>query len=283
MLRGQLTAALTCGSVVLMPALLLAQLPIPTSPAVDPATRFTVASIRPDNGIEPARFRIQASARVDITDAPVRLLVVNAFRVRSEHVVGLPDWADRDRYAITATASAGTSVSAVPTMLTNLLADRFKLVAHRETRDMQTFDLLLARNDGKLGPGLAVTSAECQAMVTAGAPAPAAAPSSPPDRAPCGAMQVAPGVARASGVPVPQFVRMLSQLVGAPVNDKTGLSGLYDLTLRFNPNLAADAVADPDLPHLFTALPEQLGLRLAGQRGPVEVVVVDRIERPTPD
>ena len=127
------------------------------------------------------------------------------------------------------------------------------------------------------------TSADCQAMIATQALATAEPARAGPDQAPCGAMQVGAGVARGAGVPLARLVQVLSQLTQRPVNDGTGLSGLYDFTLKFDPNVNGDAVGNSDVPHLFTALPEQLGLRLSSQRGSVQVVVVDRIEKPTVD
>jgi uncharacterized protein (TIGR03435 family) len=273
---------LTLSGVVLASALLTAQLPIPTGTPVDPALRFDAASVKTYDGDGPTRFRMQPSGAIDVTGASLKILLQNAFRVRGEHVIGLPDWTDTVRYSVVAKAPAGASVPAIPTMLANLLADRFNLVMHIETRETESFDLVLARGDGKPGPGLSPTSGECQAMVDARAPA--TAPSAAGrDKAPCGALQAGAGITRAAGVPLGRLVQMLSQLTGRPVNDKTGLTGLYDLTLKFNPNLALAATGDSDAPHLFTALPEQLGLRLSSQRGLAEVVVVDRIEQPTVD
>jgi uncharacterized protein (TIGR03435 family) len=282
MKRQQLTTALTCGA-VLIPALLIAQVPLPDGPPVDPALRFEVASIRPyvDNG--PTRFRMQPGGRLDITGGSVRVLLSNAFRVRGSDVIGLPEWGDKDRYSVLAKAPDGAPQGGIPTMLANLLADRFSLVMHRETRETQSFDLVLARDDGKLGPALTPTSVECQAAIATKAPAAAAPPAAGPDRAPCGSMQAAAGIARASGVVLGRLVQMLAQFTGQPVSDKTGLDGLYDFTLTFSPNLNADAAVNADAPHLFTALQEQLGLRLSSQRGTALVVVVDRIEKPTLD
>jgi uncharacterized protein (TIGR03435 family) len=264
-----------------MPARTAAQVPLPEGPPVDPALRFEVASIKPFNEDAPARYRMQSDARLNVTGASVRLLLRNAFRVQDDLLIGLPDWANTERYSIVAQPPAGTRVTAIPTMLANLLVDRFNLVTHRETRERQTFDLVLANAEGRLGRALTPTSAECEAMVDAGTPA--AAPPAGADRPPCGTMQMAPGLARGTGVPQARLVPMLSQLTDRPVNDRTGLTGLYDFTLTFNPNLNPDAAANADAPHLFTALQEQLGLRLASQRAPAQVVVIDRIEKPTPD
>jgi uncharacterized protein (TIGR03435 family) len=282
MVRHYLTMALTLCGAVLVPATLVAQIPLPEGPPVDPGLRFEVASIKPYVDSGPTRLRMQPSGQFDMTAAAVRLMLRNAFRVQDHHLIGVPDWANTDRYSVVAKAPSGAPVTAMPTMLKNLMVDRFNLAFHRETREVETFDLMLDNGDAKLGPALRPTSAECEARITSGAPA-AAAPPPVGDQAPCGAMQTAAGIVRASGVPLGRLVQMLTQFTNRPVSDKTGLTGLYDFTLKFNPNLNADAAVDADAPHLFTALRDQLRLRLVSQRGPAAVVVIDRIEKPTPD
>jgi uncharacterized protein (TIGR03435 family) len=110
-------------------------------------------------------------------------------------------------------------------------------------------------------------------------------------------MRIGGGIANASGQPIGQIVQFLSQFTGRPVYDKTGLTGLYDFDLKWAmepggaggapfgppPPGAPPLAVDPDAPNLYTAVQEQLGLKLENARGPVEVVVVDRIERPTVD
>lgn len=272
-----LTALLTLSAAVRLHA----QLPLPDGPTVDPALRFVVASIKPYNDTGPARFRIQPAGHVDISGSSVRLLLRNAFRVQDDRLIGVPGWADTDRYSILAKAPDGASVSSVPTMLANLMADRFSLTTHTEIRESQTFDLVPADDKRRLGQALRPTSKECSATIASGASAPAAP--APVDQAPCGVLQTAAGVVRATGVRLTRLVQVLSQLTGRPVSDTTGLDGLYDFTLKFNPNLNADAIGDANGPHLFTALQEQLGLRLSSQRRTVQVVVIDRLERPTAD
>jgi hypothetical protein len=107
------------------------------------------------------------------------------------------------------------SVSSVPTMLANLMADRFSLATHTETRESQTFDLVPADDTRRLGPALRPTSTECSTMVATGASAPAAP--APVDQALCGVLQTAAGIARASGVRLTRLAQILSQLTGRPV------------------------------------------------------------------
>ena len=211
-----------------------------------------------------------------------------------------------------AKAPDGTPPNAMPTMILNLLEDRFKLVLHVETRDMSIFNLVLRRSDGKLGPTLKPSSAKCQTMITARTAevggferSPPALPGTPggpplfdPNNPACGSMRRGPGIAGGGGLPITRIVQILSQLTGRQVRDKTGLTGVFDFTLKymadpglkpipFVPALSGPRTitsdADPDAPNLFTALQEQLGLKLESARGPVDVVVIDHVERPMPD
>jgi uncharacterized protein (TIGR03435 family) len=190
-------------------------------------------------------------------------------------------------------------------LLLNLLKDRFQLATHLETREQPIYHLVLARADGRLGPNLKATSAECQATIEqrraaalaaarGGPPPPLPTMPDPNGPVPCGFVRIPPGLVAGSGFALP--VATLSDLTGRPVIDKTGLTGLYDFTLQYSPELgrvagplgllgpgAPAAVTDPDAPSLFAALQEQLGLKLENARGPVEVVVIDKLEKPTLD
>jgi uncharacterized protein (TIGR03435 family) len=284
-------------------ALSAGQLPgvTPAGPPVDPETRFEVASIKP---FDPsATLRISMTpGRYDAAGLPSQLVFAQALVVPVDRIIGLPDWINKERYTIAAKAPDGAPPNALPVMLANLLKDRFKLATHRETRELPVFNLVFARNDKRFGPAFKETSAECRAMISArleaaqrGGPAPAA----PPDPNGCLNPGFGPGIASFKGAPMGMIATILAQQVGRPVIDKTGLTSLYDFTLKWTPEPGSggltpfglqpgglpDAVprADPDAPNLFTAVQEQLGLKLEGARGPVEVVVIDRLEKPTPD
>jgi uncharacterized protein (TIGR03435 family) len=188
-------------------------------------------------------------------------------------------------------------------MIRALLADRFKLVVHNETKEMPIYALVLARSDGKLGPQLKVSETDCAAMMAAGRgrgrgpammpppgpPQPGAPPPPPP---PCG-IRIGPGNMGVGGSPMTQVATTLSQFAGRIVMDKTGLTGNYDFTLMWTPDqmpqrppgapepLINGVPIDPNGPSLFTAIQEQLGLKLDSQRGQVTVLVIDRAEHPT--
>jgi uncharacterized protein (TIGR03435 family) len=158
------------------------------------------------------------------------------------------------------------------------------LRAHRETRDRPVFALIRARQDGALGPRISPSTTDCDALArdagASGAPWP---PRAADGRILCG-LQTQGNALTAGGYPMSEFRRFLTGQTQRTVLDRTGLPGRWDFELTFTPpDVTADVSADRNIPSLFTALQEQLGLRLDATRGPAEVLVIDRIERPTPD
>ena len=213
-------------------------------------------------------------------------------------VAGGPDWLDTDKFDVIATTPASTHPTPPPQsrqMAVRMLLERFQLKAHWETRELPVYVLLTAREDGRLGPGLTPTSdAECEKARAAGPPpmptgtppgqAPGPLPAMPPPS--CGAIQFGPGQLTARGAGMELFVQTLTSVpavtgIDRPVIDRTGLQGNHGFTLKFAP--VGTANADLDRPELVTALREQLGLKLEATRAPVDVLVVDSVEKPTPN
>jgi uncharacterized protein (TIGR03435 family) len=267
-----------------------------SSPPAGPA--FEVASIKPNkSGDQRVMLQLPPTGRMTATNIPLRLLLRQAFDVQDFQIVGGPNWLSTDRFDITAKAPEGvtTGPEQLRPMLRALLADRFKLVAHTETREMPIYSLVVARADGKLGAKLSTAKVDCEARFSAarraGGPPPAfPAPGQPME---CGFM-MGGGTMNAGGMPMLELARSLSPLVGRIVIDKTGLKDRYDFQLTFapegrgfgpgpGPGGGEPPAVDPNTPSLFTALQEQLGLKLESERGPVDVVVIDRVEPPTED
>jgi uncharacterized protein (TIGR03435 family) len=168
-----------------------------------------------------------------------------------------------------------------------LLAERFRLVAHNEMRETSVYALVVARSDGRLGPQLRKAAVDCFAIATA-ARQRGEAPAFPPqtgNRPACGT-RTSPGILMGTGVTMADLARNLERPAERPVVDKTGLAGFWDLdvTYLFEGQLPPGFAPPPaDAPSLFTALQEQLGLKLEAQKAPIEVLVVDSVERPTED
>jgi bla regulator protein blaR1 len=270
------------------------------APGVQP--QFEVASVKPNkSGAGPMRIGFQPGGRFTATNVPVRDLISIAYGqpqpLPNFQIIGGPGWIVSDRFDIVAKAEGDIQPGAAgpPTqmflMLRGLLADRFKLVAHEEMRDQPVYVLRLDRSDGKLGPQLRPSTVDCAAMRGAmrGGPPPGPPPSG---QAPvCGAM-MGPGRIMSGGTPIEILTNSLARLVSRVVINQTGLTGNYESTLEFTPEqsqlppggLPPGIPAPPvDGPSLFTALKEQLGLKLESDHAPVRVLVIDGIEQPTPD
>jgi uncharacterized protein (TIGR03435 family) len=263
-------------------------------PAIDLESRFEVVSIKRADASAQLQFRM-TPGRLDLAAVPVRMVVALFLPVR--RVVGWPDGIDAERYTISAKMPDGAPQAAMQVAIRHLLEDRFQLVTHEERRELPIYNLVLARGDRRVGPALKESSAECQAVLReygealrGGAPTQAL----PPAVAGCASWPSRPGIGSTAfnGQSIGAFVTLLSQFVDRPVVDRTGLTRFYDLTLKWTPEAVPSSLglpqvplppADPDAPNIFTAVQEQLGLKLEPGRGPVEVTVIDRLEKPAFD
>ena len=263
------------------------------------AAAFDVASVKPNKSGEPSvRFRLQPGGRLTAQNAPVQSLITFAYAVQPFQLDGGPGWVRSDRFDITAKTDPEVpptppgTVGPIQLMMRSLLADRFKLKVHRETKDMPTYALVLARSDGRLGDQMTASTTDCAALIAArlqGATGPTP-PAQPGARPQCRISTMGPGIVSGDDVAMAQFAQVLSQTMDRVVVDKTGLTALYSFRLEFTPaqlppgGLPPGAPPiDPDGPSLFAALQEQLGLKLEAQRSPVEMLVIDSVEQPTPD
>ncbi|MGH9237252.1 MAG: TIGR03435 family protein [Vicinamibacterales bacterium] len=225
---------------------------------------FDVASVRPNKSGSTAVSMRRLGGGFEAVNVTPRDLILVAFDVPRFAIADLPSWAESERFDVSARADASrppAPANADMAMLRALLEDRFRLTVHTDMREMQVYALVMARRDGQPGPQLRRSTVDCQAAA-AGA------------GSPCGG-QNGPGFSKGVGRVISGFVLFLSSQVRRPVIDRTGLTGTWDIDLTFNP----DSPDDPR-PSLFTALQEQLGLRLEPSRAPVQVLVIDRIERP---
>jgi uncharacterized protein (TIGR03435 family) len=212
-----------------------------------------VASIKRNTSADSRQgSRVLPGGRIEVTNMPLRTLIRIAFGMTGSQVVGGPDWIATDGYDIVAKVTGDPATALRP-----LLEERFHLQVHIEKRDVQTYALMLANREGRLGPQLKPSRADCS--------------SGPADR--CG-IRGANGNLTYTGLTLAQIATSLSgqPVLRAPVSDRTGLTARYDLHLEYN---------DDAGPSIFTALIEQAGLKLQPEKGTVDVVVVDRAERPT--
>jgi uncharacterized protein (TIGR03435 family) len=222
---------------------------------------FEAASVKPalpDRG-SVMYYRTPPGGRVSVSNATLKLLIQNVYRVRDFQVSGGPPWIATEGWDIEATPGSNDTPAITPEqrdeMFKTLLADRFHLLLHRETKELPVYDLVITKGGSKLRPsgdepGFGMTNT---------------------------------GSITFKKTTVSTFANVLSGVLGRKVSDKTGLQGNFDADLHWTPDERADAQPDDAGPSVFTAIQEQLGLRLESSKGPVEVLVIDHVEKPDPN
>lgn len=277
----------------------VAQAPVPPEPSL----AFDVASVKQNttnSGF--SRSSDQPDGSYSAVNMPLRTLILYAFRLHPVldrgRVVGAPGWAESERFDITGRAPANATAEHVWDRLRMLLVERFKLAVHTEAREGPVYALVLA--DGASTTRPKPSSLDCSivgGLQTSLGPRgeTAVGPGAPPPASParCGlsyAVDTNGSVVVGGAQSMAALARILSRPAGRTVIDRTGLTGLYDFVLRWSPEQrpggsagGAPTTAAPEGPSFFTALRDQLGMKLDAQRGPVDYLVVDHVERPTPD
>ncbi len=237
-----------------------------------PKPAFEVATVKPNLSKDSnATMRVDPGGRFRAVNAPVFWLIAGAYAtfqgpLRPSQIVGAPGWLESERYDINATAGDGAAlpidatVVATRPLLQSLLEDRFKLRTHVEIRQLPIYALVRAKADGPLGPKFAPSSVECAK-----------------EAARCG-FKGGPGRVTGTAITNEVLMQLMALATDRVVVDRTGLTGRFDIELEWSPDQTAT-----DQPSIFTAVQEQLGLKLESTRGPVEVLVIDHVERPTED
>jgi len=250
---------------------------------------FDVVSVKP-NKSNSGMVRVMGKPDgYAASNVSLKMLIQGAYGIREDLISGAPSWADSARFDIDAKV-AGSDIDALKKLspeqrrllLQPLLADRFKLKIHTETKQLPVYELVLAKGGSKLKEA---TAGDTYANGIKG----------PDGVGRGGMMRFGPGQLTAQAVPLTTLANMLSQQLHRTVLDKTGLTGKYDLELTWTPEQGADpmfkgaegspqrgdAAPDSSGPSIFTALQEQLGLRLQSAKGPVETLVIDHVEMPS--
>ncbi len=241
--------------------------------------KFEVASIKQNVSGDPGRFIQPSSGKLSITNMSLKTLITFAYQVRDFQISGDPSWLTSERYNI----EAKTEGTATPTqmegpMLRALLEDRFQLRVRHETKELPIFVLTVAKNEPKLLPS---NEKECVPIDPGNPPLPSQGKSQADN---CGYLGLGRGNLTARQITTADLATAFSMVLGRPVVDKTGLTRRVDARLTFDPAVIAnspDGFTDPTLPSIFTAVQEQLGLKLESSKGPVEVLVIERAERPS--
>jgi len=250
-----------------------------------PRPSFQVASIKRNTAVNLRRKGVFArpGGQLAAENAPLLLLIQNAYGVQAYQVVGGPPWMNTDGYDIEAKGENETSGKELGLMLQSLLADRFKLTLHREKRQLPVYEIGAAKGNFSPPPSKEGCLGEGDG------------PPQPPGSTPCGKVRITispTGLQMDGGkAPMSELVKVLAVVLNRPVIDQSGFAGLLDVHLAFTPDENTQGLpapmpdetraTDPNRPNIFSALQEQLGLKLTPSKGPVEVLVIDHVERPT--
>jgi len=230
-----------------------------------------VASVKVNHAVDPRGVtEYSPGGRLSATATTVAQLIRTAYRIQPYQLAGAPASLSTRRYDIAAKAD-GPPYPTQQVLVRALLEDRFHLAARTETREMPIFALVVARSDGKLGAQLIQSSFDCATYLAAPHPRPE------PGRTPNCATRIGPGALSGKAISMAQLAAGLAPFAGRFTVDKTGLAGGFDVELNWTPQPAPSA---EDPPNIFTALEEQLGLKLINEKGPVPVLVIDHIEEP---
>jgi uncharacterized protein (TIGR03435 family) len=278
--------------------LMLGMVVIAVAAAQAPAQKpkFEVASVKPSS-VPRGFLQIgRTGGRFTAKNAPLSPLIQNAYRVRPFQLIGGPSWITSDFWDIEAKAEEGSVPpevgppdpnvpDAMSLRLQALLEDRFKLQVHRETRELPVFELTLVKT------GVRAKLSDDQGPVRPPEPGTAVPPGVARGSI---SMMFGGGELHAAAIPFANFASTLSLIVGRTIIDKTGLKGLYDFDLKWRPDVGQVLAPEGPLsvgvqlppvdlsaPSLTTGLQEQLGLNLESSKGPVEVLVIDSVSRPT--
>jgi len=215
---------------------------------------FEVVSIKLGDPNDPSSSSRSGPASFEMRNTTLNTLVRNAFGLNEFQLLGGPKWAGSARFNMVAKIPPHSSRQDIPSMMQSMLSDRFKLVSHRETRILREYALVVDKGGAKL------TRASEEDLAQGGS-------------------SQGPRQIKARAATVAELAQMLISAVEAPVVDRTGISGQYNIALRFSPTLNGTP-GDNDLPDIFTEI-KKLGLRLEALRGPVEVLVIDSAEMPS--
>jgi len=240
---------------------------------------FEVASVRLSDSATPMSV-VTTPGRFAATSIDLRNLITVAYRLPWFRIIGVPDRSER--YDVVATMPSGTDVSELGAMLQNLLADRFRMRAHMETREQPVYALVTARSDKSLGPQLQRASVDCTVVLSARAKATERSTARASSFEHCDNQIRELGHVAIRGMSLDALANYLSGAVqDRVVVNRTGLEGNFHLELRFEPPTGGATGNAGQFPSLFTAIQEQLGLKLEAQKGPVGVLVIDSIDRPS--
>jgi bla regulator protein blaR1 len=254
-----------------------------------PTRHFEAASIKAGSSSDQRLFYnmsdIQSGGQFTVSNITVKRLIEDAYRIKDFQISGGPGWIRSDLFDIAAKPDGPVSYEQFPQMLQSLLAERFQLAIKSATREMPVYVLVAAKN----GPKFNVAhESDPNFIDLSGRP-------TPPGGGRPRITIIRRGRLTAQGLNMAAFADNLANVLGRTVLDKTGLSRMYDIKIEWRPDENQIAMfgamgvpegfgappSDWDGPTLFTALEEQLGLKLESQKGPVEIFTIEHVERPS--
>ena len=294
------TREFVCG-VVLLSTALCQHAPVAAGQTASQDARFEVASIKPILSVTGPQMIIRTppGGGINATGVTPRFLIRFAFAIDDALIVGAPAWIGSARFDVVATGPPQVPAETTRGMVRALLRERFNLQSRREARELPVYELRRrTRQDARRGANIRPAAVACIER-DARTPRPSPPATLPPahEPVPCG-LRVAFGHISGGGITMEELSTALTQPSARPVLNRTALAGAFDVVLNFTPEALRLAgapgpdgsQADNPTPavdrtgtSLFTAVQEQLRLRLDSSRAPVEVLVIDHIERPTPD
>ncbi|HEY2382194.1 MAG TPA: TIGR03435 family protein [Terriglobia bacterium] len=241
----------------------------PTPASVRP--QFEVASVKRNNSGSRSGGLRGGIGRYSVTNLPLSVLIQVAYNVRDFQIVGAPAWVNLERYDIAATGEGNLDNNQISgPMVQALIAERFKLVMHGETRDLPVYFLTIAKSGSKL------KASQCLPREPN-----TPAPPNQPRSTFCGSITIS-GASLEASTQMQKLADALSGVLQRKVLDRTGLTGDFDMKLRWTPDLStpvnADAAPPDGGPSIFTAIEEQLGLKLESGKAPIDVLVIDHID-----
>jgi len=287
MAKGLLSGvAATVGALMLMALPIRAQLPTISdvdrggeAPATGPLPAWDVAVLKPHPAEDHTMSWQMTADGLSLVNLPLEQMICSAWDLKPYQVSGLSGWMKGSTFDLTAKVS-GEDVAAYKKlnvaqrreMLQKLLTERFQLKVHMETKTLPVYDLVVDKSGSKLKVSTAIEAPSAEEW------------KANPDKYKKGFMSMGPGSFEGTGVPVRSLTSQLGNALGKPVHDATGLTGVYDITLHFRPEEAAAGSDDnADVPSVFSAVQEQLGLKLVPGKGPVQTLVVDAAQKPEAD
>jgi uncharacterized protein (TIGR03435 family) len=242
------------------------------------AQTFEVASVRRSPTDSESFVQAHPGGRLDISHQTLRTLIAFAWRYQTSQIAGGPSWVRSEYFSIAAKSTNSPDEEGLLNMTRSLLEERFALLMHSETKDALVYSLVRVKTGRKSAPGLKVTlKGSCNPVGQTAAPDPRA----------CGAVGLGLDHLEAQEISMPRLAEILSRVLDRKVIDKTSASGNFNVTLRWAPDEheAARPRNDvvevlPDTASIFTAIEEQLGLKLESTRGKVEFLVIDHAAKP---